>query len=164
LVGPEFGENTHQHEGFLALPTEHGCTDPVYYNFLQRNDASKVSTKAIFASRSGELAALAVRYAVPTVCANRGFAMAGGLVSYGSDIVCAYRLTGGYVGRILKGEKSADLPVQQATKVESRINLKAAKALGVTVPLTLLGRADEVIDAPPHLCRDGATAIGCCYR
>ena len=90
LVGPEFGENTHQHEGYLALPTEHGCTDPVYYNFLQRNDASKVSTKAIFASRSGELAALAVRYAVPTVRVNRGFVMAGGLVSYGSDIVNAY--------------------------------------------------------------------------
>jgi putative ABC transport system substrate-binding protein len=101
---------------------------------------------AIFASRSGQLAALAARHAVPTVGANRVFLMAGGLLSYGSDIVDAYRLTGGYVGRILMGEKPAVLPVQQATKIELRINLKAAKALGVTVPLTLLGRADEVIE------------------
>jgi putative tryptophan/tyrosine transport system substrate-binding protein len=101
---------------------------------------------AIFASRSGQLAALAAQHAVPTVGANRAFAMAGGLISYGADIVDAYRLTGGYVGRILKGEKPAELPVQQATKIELRINLKAAKALGITVPLTLLGRADEVIE------------------
>jgi ABC-type uncharacterized transport system substrate-binding protein len=101
---------------------------------------------AIFASRSGQLAVLAARHAVPTVGANRAFVMAGGLISYGSDIVEAYRLTGSYVGRILAGEKPSDLPVQQATKIELRINLKAAKALGITVPLTLLGRADEVIE------------------
>jgi putative ABC transport system substrate-binding protein len=101
---------------------------------------------AIFAGRSGQLAALAARHGVPAVGANRAFAMAGGLMHYGADIVDAYRLTGGYVGRILKGEKPADLPVQQATKIELLINLKAAKALGVTVPLTLLGRADEVIE------------------
>jgi putative ABC transport system substrate-binding protein len=101
---------------------------------------------AIFAGRSGQLAALAARYGVPAVGANRAFAVAGGLMHYGADIVDAYRLTGGYVGRILKGEKPADLPVQQAPKIELLINLKASKALGITVPLTLLGRADEVIE------------------
>jgi len=101
---------------------------------------------AIFAGRSGQLAELAARYGVPSVGANREFAVAGGLISYGADIVDAYRLTGDYVGRVLKGEKPADLPVQQATKIELRVNLKAAKALGITVPLALLGRADEVIE------------------
>lgn len=67
-------------------------------------------------------------------------------MSYGADIIEAYHLTGGYVGRVLKGEKTADLPVQQATKIELMINLKAAKALGITVPLTLLGRAEKVIE------------------
>ena len=104
------------------------------------------SGTSLFSGRSGELAALAARYSVPCVGANRAFVTAGGLISYGADFVDAYRLTGGYVGRILRGEKPADLPVQQATKIELRINLKAAKALGLTVPLTLLGRADEVIE------------------
>ena len=99
-----------------------------------------------FAGRARSLAALAMQYAVPTVSANPEFVVAGGLASYGSDIVNAYRLTGGYAGRILKGEKPGDLPVQQATKIELSINLKAARALGITVPLTVIGRADEVID------------------
>ncbi len=90
---------------------------------------------AFFVSRSGQLAVLAARHAVPSISAGRAFVMAGGLISYGGDI-----------GRILRGEKPADLPVQQATKIDLLINLKAAKALGITVPLTLLGRADEVIE------------------
>src|SRR5439155_8714373 len=99
-----------------------------------------------FVSRMGQLAALAARHAVPMVAAGRAFVMAGGLISYGADLADAYRLTGGYVGRILKGEKPADLPAQQATKIELRINLNTAKALGITFPLLVLGRADEVIE------------------
>jgi putative tryptophan/tyrosine transport system substrate-binding protein len=99
-----------------------------------------------FVSRTERLAELAASHAVPAIGAGRAFVRAGGLISYGGDIVDAYRLTGNYVGRILKGEKPADLPVQQATRIELAVNLKAAKALGISVPLTLLGRADEVIE------------------
>jgi putative ABC transport system substrate-binding protein len=97
-------------------------------------------------SQSEKLAALALQRAVPAIFADREFAAAGGLLSYGAAIADAYRLAGIYTGRILKGDKPADLPVQQVTKVELYINLKTAKALGITVPNTLIGRADEVIE------------------
>jgi putative ABC transport system substrate-binding protein len=95
---------------------------------------------------SGRLAALAARQAVPTISPYRAFAAAGGLMSYGDDLIKQYRQVSVYVGRILKGEKPGDLPVRQATKIELILNLQAAKALGITFPLTLLGRADEVIE------------------
>ena len=99
-----------------------------------------------FTSRSEQLAALALRHAVPTIYQYRDFAAAGGLLSYAGDLADAYRLTGNYTGRVLRGDKPSDLPVQQATKIELYINLKTAKALGVNVPNTLIGRADEVIE------------------
>jgi ABC-type uncharacterized transport system substrate-binding protein len=101
---------------------------------------------SFFAGRGKQLGALSLRHAMPTVFQYREFTAAGGLMSYGSDETDYYRLVGIYVGRILKGEKPADLPVQQATKVELIINLKTAKALGITVPLPRSGRADEVIE------------------
>jgi ABC-type uncharacterized transport system substrate-binding protein len=105
-----------------------------------------IGADPFFTSRQEQLAALAARRAVPTVYANREFVAAGGLASYSGSIKDAYRLVGVYAARILKGEKPGELPVQQATKVEMFLNLKTAQALGVMVPLTLLGRADEVIE------------------
>ena len=105
-----------------------------------------IGADVLFTSHIEQLAALTVRRAVPAAYQWRQFAAAGGLLSYGSDVTDAYRLVGIYVGRILKGEKPADLPVQQASRVELFINLKTAKALGITVPIPVLGRADEVIE------------------
>jgi putative ABC transport system substrate-binding protein len=121
--------------------------DGVFAKLVELHAAGLViSADPLFTSQSQRLATLAVRYAIPAVYARREFPVAGGLVSYGSDIIDSYRLAGNYTGRILKGDKPEDLPVQQTTKQELVINLKAAKALGISVPLPILGRANEVIE------------------
>ena len=111
-----------------------------------RGAALVISPDIFFNSRSNQIAELSVRYAVPTAYQYRPFAAAGGLLSYGSDETEYYRLVGIYTGKILNGAQPADLPVVQSMKTELIINLKTAKALGLTVPLSLLGRADEVIE------------------
>jgi putative ABC transport system substrate-binding protein len=135
----------------LQLRVLHASTerdfDTVFATLVQlRANALIIGTDILFINRSAQLAALTVRYAVPTITDYREFAVAGGLMSYGGSLTDLYRTVGAYIGRILKGEKPADLPVQQFTKVELAINFKTAKALGLAVPLPLLGRADEVIE------------------
>jgi putative ABC transport system substrate-binding protein len=105
-----------------------------------------IGADALFNGKSKLLAELSLRYAVPAIYQYAEFADAGGLISYGGSITESYRWAGVYAGRILKGVKPAELPVQQSIKVELIVNLKTAKALGVTVPLALLGRADQVIE------------------
>jgi putative tryptophan/tyrosine transport system substrate-binding protein len=112
----------------------------------QRADALLVGNDVFFTNLREQIVALAARHAVPTIYAFRQFAESGGLISYSTDLIEVYRQIGVYVGRVLKGEKHADLPVVQPTKFELVINLKAAKALGLTVPEKLLALADEVIE------------------
>jgi putative ABC transport system substrate-binding protein len=112
----------------------------------QRANGLVISSEALFTNRSSLLAALSLRHGVPAIYQFREFAAAGGLMSYGPSLTDGHRLAGVYVGRILKGDKAADLPVQQSTKFELAINIKTAKALGVTIPQTLLQRADQVIE------------------
>jgi putative tryptophan/tyrosine transport system substrate-binding protein len=121
--------------------------DTVFTSLAQlRAGGLVIAGDGFLISRSEQLAALAMRYAVPTIFQYREFVAAGGLMSYGGSFTDTYRLVGAYTGRILKGEKPSDLPVQQATRIELIINMKTAKALGLTFPITLLGRADEVIE------------------
>jgi len=130
----------------LSASTERDL-DAAFATLVQlRAGALVINTDAFFLSQSKQLAALTFRHAVRAIFQDRAFVAAGGLMSYGSSLPDSYRLAGTYAGRILKGKKPADLPVQQATKVELIINMKTAKTLGLTFPLTLLGRADEVIE------------------
>jgi putative tryptophan/tyrosine transport system substrate-binding protein len=108
--------------------------------------AMVIASDPFLNSHSEQIAALALRYAMPTMHQFREFPAAGGLMGYGGSITDSYRLVGEYTGRILKGEKAGDLPVQQYTKVELIINLKTARALGLTIPLSIIARADEVIE------------------
>lgn len=121
--------------------------DAVFANSGQlRAGGLVVGGEAFFRSHMGQLAELTHRHAVPAISNGREFAAAGGLMSYGASVTDSYRMAGVYTGRVLKGDKPADLPVQQATKIELYINLKTARALGITVPLPLSGRADEMIE------------------
>jgi putative ABC transport system substrate-binding protein len=121
--------------------------DAVFASVLQSHAGGLVvGPDPYLNSQANKIGALAASFAVPTIHERFDFVAAGGLMSYGGDIAESYRLAGIYAGRVLKGERPADLPVQQATKVELHINLKAAKALGITFPLSLLGRADEIIE------------------
>jgi putative ABC transport system substrate-binding protein len=129
-----YASNEGDFEGVFAKLTELGAGGLV------------VGADPLFTSTSARLGETAARHAMPAVFENRSFALAGGLASYGGNPLDSYRLTGVYVARILKGEKPADLPVQQGTKLELFINAKSAKALGITIPLPLSGRADEVIE------------------
>jgi len=121
--------------------------DPLFATVAQlQAKALVIGTDGFFISQTERLAALTLRHAVPAIFQGRAFAAAGGLISYGGNTEDSYRVAGVYAGRILKGEDPGDLPVQQSTKVELFLNLKAAKALGISFPLVLLGRADEVIE------------------
>jgi putative tryptophan/tyrosine transport system substrate-binding protein len=112
----------------------------------QRIGGLLVQGDVFFTSRRQRLVLLTTRHAIPTIFAWREFVTEGGLMSYGADLRAGYRLGGIYAGQILRGAKPGDLPVQQATKVELAVNLRAAKVLGISLPVSLLGRADEVIE------------------
>ena len=130
----------------MNASTEHDI-DAAFASYVhQRVDAVVVVSDALFNSRPNHIVTLAARYALPTIYSLREFPSAGGLMSYGTGLADSYRQAGIHTGRILKGEKPENLPIVQATKVELIINLKTAQTLGIAFPLSLLGRADEVIE------------------
>ena len=121
--------------------------DAAFTNFAQRHvDAVIIGADSLFLSRRDQLVGLAARHALPAIYYLREFADVGGLISYGASMKDAFRLTGDYVGRIIKGEKPAELPIQQTVKFELAINLKTAKTLGLTIPVIMQMTADEVIE------------------
>jgi putative ABC transport system substrate-binding protein len=141
-VAPTLGVDLH----VLHASTERDL-DAVFANLIQsRAGGLVIAAEPLFSSLNKQFAELTVRHAVPAITGGRDFAAAGGLLSYGADTRQAYRLAGIYTGQVLKGEKPANLPIQQSTKVELVINLKTAKVLGLDIPNTLIGRADEVIE------------------
>jgi len=131
----------------VVTATTNGDIDAAFATFAKRHvDAFLISPEALFVARRVQILTLAARHAVPAIYHRREFAEAGGLMSYGSNFADQFRLTGIYAGRILKGEKPADMPVQLPTKFEFVINMQTARTLGIDVPTTLLARADEVIE------------------
>jgi putative ABC transport system substrate-binding protein len=130
----------------VAFGAKRTFREPRQNRINERVGALVVSGENFFLTQHGLMIELAARHAVPTIYPYREFVLAGGLMSCGTHYADAFRQIGVNTGRILKGEKPADLPVQQVTKIELAINLKTAKALGLTIPLPLLGRADEVIE------------------
>jgi putative ABC transport system substrate-binding protein len=120
--------------------------DAAFARSVQLRGALVIGPDPFFIARSGQLGALAFRHAIPAICPYREFAAAGGLASYGTNISHLFRQLGIYTSRILKGEKPADLPVQQAVKLELVINMKTAKALGLDVPMSMLMRVNDVIE------------------
>jgi putative ABC transport system substrate-binding protein len=135
------------HELRIATATSEDEIDAAFARLAQqRVSAILVGSDVFFYSQRERIVTLAARHAIPAIYSVREFAQAGGLMSYGTSVDDAQRLAGAYVGRILKGAKPSELPVQQAVKVELVLNLKTARTLGLTFPLSLLGRADEVIE------------------